>query len=96
MSNELIDNIKDPELRDRSSSSSSLLVIIYEEHDSLMIQYKEKQLSSVRKRKREPVTDNPVEENANTEENFLICQDCRHNSIRYDPSKHGACDCGCH
>jgi hypothetical protein len=39
---------------------------------------------------------NPVAENANAEESFLICEDCRHSSIRYDPAKDGACDCGCH
>ena len=52
----------------------------------------------VRRRKREPVMDKSVEEKPDTEstESFLICDDCRHNSIRYDPSKEGACDCGCH
>ena len=52
----------------------------------------------VRRRKGEPVIDRSVEENPDTEsmESFLICDDCRHNSIRYDPSKEGACDCGCH
>ena len=55
-------------------------------------------IQPVRRRKREPVMDRSVEENPGTEstESFLICDDCRHNSIRYDPSKEGACDCGCH
>lgn len=63
-----------------------------------MILYDEKQPSPVRKRRREFVTDKPVEENpgASREESFLICDDCRDNSIRYDPSNDGACDCGCH
>ena len=37
--------------------------------------------------------ENPHNENT---EDFLICNDCRHNSITYEPSKDGACDCGCH
>jgi hypothetical protein len=27
---------------------------------------------------------------------FLVCEDCKHNTITYDPSKDGTCDCGCH
>ena len=63
-----------------------------------MVQYDEKQPSPVRRRKRGFVTDKSVEENTNAEntETFLICDDCGHNSIRYDPPKDGACDCGCH
>jgi hypothetical protein len=51
-----------------------------------------------RVRNQEPKTDKSVEQNPGTEstESFLNCDDCRHNSIRYDPSKDGACDCGCH
>jgi len=29
-------------------------------------------------------------------ESFLICNDCHHNTITYEPSKNGACDRGCH
>ena len=64
-----------------------------------MVQHDEKRHSTGRRRKRERVTDNPVEENPSadkSEESFLICEDCRHNSIRYDPAKDGGCDCGCH
>jgi hypothetical protein len=64
-----------------------------------MVQYDEKPVSPRGKRKREPVADKSVEEKPSTEkseESFLICDDCGHNSIRYDPSKDGACDCGCH
>ena len=61
-----------------------------------MVQYNEKPVSPRRKRKREIMTDKTVEDNPSAEESFLICDDCRHNSIRYDPSKEGACDCGCH
>jgi hypothetical protein len=63
-----------------------------------MVVYEEGQPSPVRRRKRDSVTDKSVEENPNAEstESFLICEDCRHNSIRYDPARDGACDCGCH
>ena len=61
-----------------------------------MVLHDEKLVSPRRKRKREHVTDKPAEENPSAEESFLICEDCRHNSIRYDPSNDGACDCGCH
>lgn len=39
-----------------------------------------------------------VEENTNAEnkESFLICDDCGHNTIRYDPSSDGVCDYGFH
>jgi len=60
-----------------------------------MVQYDEKQPSPVRRRK----VDKSVEGNPSVEkreESFLVCDDCRHNSIRYDPAKEGACDCGCH
>jgi hypothetical protein len=46
-----------------------------------------------RKRKRELGIDKSAEENPSAEESFLICEDCRHSSIRYDPVKDGACDC---
>ena len=39
------------------------------------------------------LNENPSKE---VEESFLICDDCEHNSITYEPSKDGACDCGCH
>jgi len=29
-------------------------------------------------------------------EDFLICNDCRHNTMTYEPSNDGACLCGCH
>ena len=60
-----------------------------------MVQYDEKQLSPVRRRKvvKSEEGNLGVEKR---EESFLICDDCRHNSIRYDPAKEGACDCGCH
>jgi len=61
-----------------------------------MVQYNEKPVSPRRKRKREIMTDKTVEDNPSAEESFLICEDCRHNSIRYDPVKDGTCDCGCH
>jgi hypothetical protein len=38
-----------------------------------------------RKRKRELGIDKSAEENPSAEESFLICEDCRHSSIRYDP-----------
>jgi hypothetical protein len=64
-----------------------------------MIQYIEKKSSPMRKRKKELMTDKSSGQNLNGNENkesFLICDDCRHNSITYEPSKDGACDCGCH
>ena len=64
-----------------------------------MDQYDEKRHSSGRRRKRELAVDKSVEENPiseKSEESFLICADCGHNCITYDPSKDGACDCGCH
>jgi len=27
---------------------------------------------------------------------FMICEDCRHNTLLYEPAKEGACFCGCH
>ena len=42
------------------------------------------------------MTDKSAEENLSAEESFLICDDCKHSSIRYDPTKDEACDCGCH
>jgi len=63
-----------------------------------MIQYNEKKISSVRKRKKELLMDRSSEATPNSlnSESFLICEDCRHNSITYEPSKNGACECGCH
>jgi hypothetical protein len=29
-------------------------------------------------------------------EGYLICEDCKHNTITFEPSKDGACFCGCH
>ena len=59
-----------------------------------MVLNDEKPVSPRRKRKRELVTDKSAEENLSAEETFLICDDCNHSSIRYDPVKDGACDCG--
>lgn len=28
--------------------------------------------------------------------NSLVCNDCRHNCITYEPAKDGTCLCGCH
>ena len=61
-----------------------------------MVPYDEKPVSPRRKRKRELATDEFAEEKPSAEESFLICEDCRHSSIRYDPVKVGSCDCGCH
>ena len=61
-----------------------------------MVQYDGKPSTKVRKRKREVMTDKTAEEKPTAEESFLICDDCKHSSIRYDPAKDGACDCGCH
>jgi hypothetical protein len=61
-----------------------------------MVQYDGKPAAKVRKRKREVMPDRPLEEMPTAEESFLICDDCKHSSIRYDPAKDGACDCGCH
>ena len=61
-----------------------------------MVQYDEKPAAKVRKRKREVMMDSSAEEKPTAEESFLICDDCKHSSIRYDPAKDGACDCGCH
>jgi hypothetical protein len=57
-----------------------------------MVQYDEKPAAKIRKRK----MDASVEEKPTAEESFLICDDCKHSSIRYDPAKDGACNCGCH
>ena len=64
---------------------------------AIMILYHENKIS-VRKRKKELVMDKSSNENPHNEntEDFLICNDCRHNSVTYEPSKDGACDCGCH
>jgi len=63
-----------------------------------MIQSNGKKTSALRKRKKELIMDKPSVENPNIEnvESFLICDDCRHNSITYEPYKNGACDCACH
>ena len=61
-----------------------------------MVLYDEKAVSPRKKRKRELAIDKSAEENPSAEESFLICEDCRHSSIRYDPVKDGACDCDCH
>jgi hypothetical protein len=64
-----------------------------------MIQYNEKQPTPTRKRKRKLTMDKSIQEIRNDSENsesFLICDDCQHNTITYEPSKNGACDCGCH
>jgi hypothetical protein len=61
-----------------------------------MVQSEGKPAAKVRKRKREVMTNSPAEEKPTTEESFLICDDCKHSSIRYDPVKEGACGCGCH
>ena len=64
-----------------------------------MIQSNEKQTTSTRKRKRELAMDKSMQEIRNDREkseSFLICNDCHHNTITYEPSKNGACDCGCH
>ena len=61
-----------------------------------MVQYDGKPSTKVRKRKREVMTDKPAGEKPTAEESFLICDDCKHSSIRYDLAKDGACDCGCH
>jgi hypothetical protein len=64
---------------------------------AIMIQYNEK-IASVRRRKRKLMMAKSSDENSSKEivERFLICDDCRHNSISYEPSKDGACFCGCH
>ena len=59
-----------------------------------MDQYDEKPAAKVRKRKREVMMDRSAEEKRTPEESFLICDDCKHSSIRYDPAKDGACDVG--
>ena len=64
-----------------------------------MIQYDEKQTTPTRNRKRELTMDKSIQEIRNDGENsesFLICNDCHHNTISYEHSKNGACDCGCH
>ena len=61
-----------------------------------MVQYDEIPATKVRKRKREVMMDRSAEEKPTAEKGFLICDDCKHSSIRYDPAKDGACDCGCH
>jgi hypothetical protein len=51
-----------------------------------------------RRRKKEVITESiTAESQTRTEkENFLICDDCKHNTIAYDPSMDGTCLCGCH
>jgi hypothetical protein len=61
-----------------------------------MVQYDEKPSAKVGRRNREVIMDRSVEEKPTAEESFLICDDCKHSSIRYDPAKDGAFDCGCH
>jgi len=43
----------------------------------------------------EPVENERTNNNSKVED-FLICNDCRHNTITYEPSNDGACSCGCH
>jgi hypothetical protein len=43
----------------------------------------------------EPVENERANNNSKVED-FLICNDCRHNTITYEPSNDGACSCGCH
>ena len=64
-----------------------------------MVAIEDKLPSPAKKRRRKILDDKPEEENSSREqsqESFLVCDDCRHNSIRYDPAKDGACQCGCH
>jgi hypothetical protein len=51
-----------------------------------------------RRRKKEVITEsmNAESQTRAKKENFLICDDCRHNTITYDPSIDGTCLCGCH
>lgn len=37
---------------------------------------------------------NPVQTDQN--DKFLICNDCNHNCLTYEPSRDGFCNCGCH
>lgn len=37
----------------------------------------------------------PLQEES-VSDKFLICDDCLHNTITYEPSKDGNCECGCH
>jgi hypothetical protein len=30
------------------------------------------------------------------DDSVLLCDDCKHNCITYEPSKDGFCECGCH
>jgi hypothetical protein len=80
-------------LEERLNSHSKLKTDVI----AIMIQYNEK-IAPVRRRKKELILhkssgENPIKLMV---ESFLICADCRHNSITYEHSKDGACFCGCH
>ena len=47
-----------------------------------MVQYDEIPATKVRKRKREVMMDRSAEDKPTAEEGFLICDDCKHSSIR--------------
>jgi hypothetical protein len=53
---------------------------------------------SAPRRKREVITEsmNGESQTRTEKEDFLICDDCKHNTITYDPSIDGTCLCGCH
>jgi hypothetical protein len=33
---------------------------------------------------------------SNSNDDYIICYDCKHNTISYEPSNEGTCSCGCH
>jgi hypothetical protein len=68
-------------------------------YEATLVQYTDKDSelppskAKVRKRSK------PIQEGAQVasdSDKFLICNECLHNTITYDPSKDGTCECGCH
>ncbi|HEY7109708.1 MAG TPA: hypothetical protein VH415_09790 [Nitrososphaeraceae archaeon] len=61
-----------------------------------MVQYN---LDNHRSRSKKKVSKKakPGQENVDVvSKEFLICDDCFHNTLTYEPSRDGACACGCH
>ena len=51
-------------------------------------------LSETKGRRKIAVTESVVKNLK--EKDVMICDDCKHNTITYEPYNDGACSCGCH
>ena len=60
--------------------------------DTYMVQYKD----NLNRRKLLTTETQEIQEPELDDNNFLICDDCKHNCITYEPSKDRTCLCECH